>query len=62
LNGGGIFKALPLLGSEPFLVVNGDIWTDYPLHAPLHPVPTRIWCWCRSRHHARGDFALEQAK
>lgn len=29
--GGGIFKALPLLGEESFLVVNGDIWTDYPL-------------------------------
>jgi len=27
--GGGIFKALPLLGPGPFLVVNGDIWTDY---------------------------------
>ena len=27
--GGGIFRALPLLGDEPFLVVNGDIWTDY---------------------------------
>ncbi|MDC1435656.1 nucleotidyltransferase family protein [Gammaproteobacteria bacterium] len=26
---GGIIKALPLLGDEPFLVVNGDIWTDY---------------------------------
>ncbi|HFU76476.1 MAG TPA: mannose-1-phosphate guanylyltransferase, partial [Arcobacter sp.] len=25
---GGIFKALPLL-SETFLVVNGDVWTDY---------------------------------
>jgi MurNAc alpha-1-phosphate uridylyltransferase len=33
--GGGIFKALPLLagasGSEPFVVVSGDIWTEYPL-------------------------------
>lgn len=28
--GGGILRALPLLGPEPFLVVNGDIWTDYP--------------------------------
>ncbi len=28
--GGGIYHALPLLGDEPFLVVNGDIWTDYP--------------------------------
>jgi len=26
---GGIIHALPLLGNEPFLVVNGDIWTDY---------------------------------
>ena len=32
--GGGIFKALPLLGELPFLVVNGDIWTDLPF-APL---------------------------
>lgn len=27
---GGIIQALPLLGDEPFLVVNGDIWTDFP--------------------------------
>ena len=27
---GGIFRALPLLGSEPFIVVNGDIYTDFP--------------------------------
>jgi len=26
--GGGIFRALPLLGESPFLVVNGDIWCD----------------------------------
>lgn len=26
--GGGIYKALPLLGASPFLVVNGDIWCD----------------------------------
>jgi len=25
---GGIFNALPLLGPDPFLVVNGDVWTD----------------------------------
>lgn len=28
--GGGIGHALPLLGDEPFLVVNSDIWTDFP--------------------------------
>lgn len=27
---GGIHRALPLLGERPFLVVNGDIWIDYP--------------------------------
>lgn len=29
--GGGIHKALPLLGEGPFLVVNADIYTDMPL-------------------------------
>ncbi len=28
---GGIARALPLLGEEPFALVNGDIWSDYPL-------------------------------
>lgn len=27
--GGGILQALPKLAPEPFLVINGDIWTDY---------------------------------
>ncbi len=26
--GGGIKNALPLLGDEPFIIVNADIWTD----------------------------------
>ena len=29
--GGGIHNALPLLGDEPFLVVNADIFTDMPV-------------------------------
>ena len=33
--GGGIFKALPLLGPAPFILVNGDVWTDYPLERLL---------------------------
>ncbi|MBC7984142.1 MAG: nucleotidyltransferase family protein [Candidatus Obscuribacterales bacterium] len=31
--GGGIVKALPLLGDQPFWVVSGDIWIDYPYAA-----------------------------
>ncbi|MGD9660069.1 MAG: N-acetylmuramate alpha-1-phosphate uridylyltransferase MurU [Porticoccaceae bacterium] len=29
--GGGIRKALPYLGCDPFVLVNGDVWSDYPL-------------------------------
>mgnify|MGYP002260551848 CR=1 FL=1 len=36
--GGGIFQALPLLGDEPFLVVNGDIWTDYDFTQLKQPI------------------------
>ncbi|CBL45668.1 Nucleotidyl transferase family protein [gamma proteobacterium HdN1] len=30
-SGGGIFNALPLLGDAPFLLINGDVWTDIPI-------------------------------
>ena len=33
--GGGILKALPLLGPQPFLVINADIVCDLPLPPPL---------------------------
>lgn len=59
--GGGIFRALPLLGPGPFLVVNGDVWTDLDLAqrpaldaealASLVLVPN-------PPQHPRGDFAL----
>lgn len=29
--GGALLNALNLLGDEPFLLINGDVWTDYPL-------------------------------
>jgi len=36
--GGGIFNALPLLGEEPFIVVNGDVWCRYPfVRLPREP-------------------------
>ena len=58
--GGGIKKALPLLGAEAFIVVNADIWTDFDFrqlpqtppgmaHLVLVPNPD---------HHPRGDFGL----
>ena len=36
--GGGIVKALPLLGDQPFLILNGDIFTDFPF-STLKPIP-----------------------
>jgi MurNAc alpha-1-phosphate uridylyltransferase len=58
--GGGIFQALPLLGSEPFLVVNGDVWTDYPFaRLPAAPVGwAHLVLVSNPPHHSDGDFAL----
>jgi MurNAc alpha-1-phosphate uridylyltransferase len=60
--GGGIYQALPLLGPDPFLVVNGDIHTGFDFaqlraapqalaHLVLVPNPVQ---------HPDGDFALAQ--
>ena len=64
--GGGILAALPLLGPEPFLIVSGDIWSEFPLascidrlaggdvaHFVLVPNPD---------FHAQGDFGLEEGR
>jgi N-acetyl-alpha-D-muramate 1-phosphate uridylyltransferase len=59
--GGGIFRALPLLGPGPFLVVNGDTWTDVDL-AGLAVGPeadARLVLVPNPPHHPRGDFGLE---
>ncbi|TWH64431.1 MurNAc alpha-1-phosphate uridylyltransferase [Azomonas agilis] len=61
--GGGIFKALPLLGDQPFVIVNGDIWTDYPfaqLHRPLQGLAHLVLV-NNPEHHPTGDFALTTA-
>lgn len=62
--GGGIKQALPLLGKEVFMLVNGDVWTDYRFailerrnlgtnlaHLVLVPNPD---------FHQQGDFQLNQ--
>jgi N-acetyl-alpha-D-muramate 1-phosphate uridylyltransferase len=58
---GGIINALPLLGKEAFLVVNGDIATDFPF-AELKKVPVdlvHLVLVDNPGHHARGDFSLD---
>jgi MurNAc alpha-1-phosphate uridylyltransferase len=59
---GGIIHALPLLGDAAFLLVNGDIWTDYP-YAELalgDGALARLVMVDNPPHHPGGDFALEQ--
>ena len=59
--GGGIHKALPRLGEDPFLVVNADIYTDMPVpvvqlgdshlgHLVMVPTPD---------YRDHGDFDIE---
>lgn len=68
-SGGGILHALPLLGAAPFIVVNGDVYADYPwpalverarqlpagdlAHLVLVPNPA---------HNPGGDFVLAQGR
>jgi MurNAc alpha-1-phosphate uridylyltransferase len=58
--GGGIKQALPLLGEQPFLVINGDIWTDYP-YQQLYREPeglAHLVMIDNPPHHPEGDFQL----
>ena len=60
--GGGIFKALPLLGREPFMVVNGDIFTDFPFETLKHRLKADFLAHLvmvpNPQHHPKGDFHL----
>ena len=58
--GGGIFRALPLLGDEPFLVVNGDIWVDFDFSSLIKPFKglAHLVLVDNPPHHPGGDFAL----
>lgn len=61
--GGGIYRALPLLGTEPFVIVNGDVWTDYDFsRLPREPEGlAHLVLVDNPEHHPGGDFVLEQA-
>ncbi|MCG8673204.1 MAG: nucleotidyltransferase family protein [Pseudomonadales bacterium] len=57
---GGIMNALPLLGSEPFLVINSDVWTDFPLSELIKPLEglAHLVLVDNPIHHREGDFLL----
>ncbi|HKT29504.1 N-acetylmuramate alpha-1-phosphate uridylyltransferase MurU [Dyella sp.] len=60
--GGGMFNALPLLGPEPFIVINGDVWTDADFATlPAEPAGlAHLLMVDNPSHHPRGDFALDE--
>lgn len=64
--GGGIFHALPLLGSAPFLVLNGDVWTDYPYAKLRESRPAtdlaHLVLVGNPAHNPGGDFVLRQGR
>ena len=59
---GGIINALSLLGNEPFLVINGDIWCDYTLSDLPELITDRqahLVLVDNPDHNHKGDFALD---
>ncbi|MES2819504.1 MAG: nucleotidyltransferase family protein [Pseudomonadota bacterium] len=61
--GGGIFRALPLLGEAPFILVNGDIWCEYPFATLPRPDGlAHLVLVDNPAHHAAGDFALHDGQ
>ena len=59
--GGGMLRALPLLGASPFIAVNGDIWSDFDF-STLSQNPdglAHLVLVDNPAHHPHGDFALE---
>lgn len=62
---GGIINALPLLGNDPFLVVNGDIWCDFDFSTlpDLNPPSqAHLVLVNNPEHNPMGDFALQRGR
>jgi len=59
--GGGIVQALPLLGKEPFLVINGDIWCNLDFNEINLNIEklAHLFLVSNPEHNLKGDFGLE---
>ncbi len=61
---GALLHALPLLGDDPFLLVNGDVWTDINFatlsRRPLDDYLAGLVLVNNPGHNETGDFCLQQ--
>lgn len=59
---GGIINALPLLGTDPFILVNGDVWTTMGFEAlrdiKLNDDLAHLVLVDNPKQHPEGDFTL----
>lgn len=62
--GGGVLQALALLGEEPFVLVNGDVWTDYNFASLALPAGklAHLVLVDNPAHHPEGDFTLLEGR
>lgn len=64
--GGALNSALHLLGSEPFLLINGDVWTtldfSHVTEQALGDNVGHLWCVSNPTHNPSGDFSLDNAR
>ncbi len=58
--GGGMWHARSVLGNDPFIAVNGDVWTDYDFgRLPRQPPgDAHLVLVDNPEHNPEGDFAL----
>lgn len=57
--GGGIHRALPMLGAEPFVVANADVYTDMPLPLEMDDdVDAQLMLVPNPAYRDSGDFNL----
>ncbi len=61
---GGIHNALPLLGDDPFVVINSDVWCEYPLAQLPQQLDGlgHLVLVSNPAHNPEGDFGLEQGR
>ena len=60
---GGIIRALPMLGDDSFIIVNGDVWTDFDFASLRALDPDKALAHLvmvpNTAHHPEGDYFLD---